>query len=56
MMFQKTSIVPLKVYEIFYIKAKNGLKKATVECPIKTTDSIQEIEQAVLSNFRFGKI
>jgi hypothetical protein len=29
--FQKTSIVPLKVYEIFYIKAKNGRKEAMAE-------------------------
>jgi hypothetical protein len=48
--------VPLKVYEIFYIKAKNRLKEAAVECPIKTTHGIQEIKQAVLSNFRFGEI
>jgi len=35
MMFQKTSIVPIKVYETFYIKAKNGRKEVMAEGLIK---------------------
>jgi len=42
MMFRKTSIVPLKVYEIFYIKAKNGRKEV-----MSYKDSVQQIAYRV---------